>query len=274
VQVRTRTWLSLVIAVSLLFIVASRFAVFDPLENAAQSTAAPIESSLRDATRPLADFVNNLTDVDRLTGDNQALREENERLLREIARLRESEREAQQFRQLVDIRGAEAEGVLIEAHVFAREPSNLQDRIAIDRGTSDGVRKDMIVLSPLGSLVGIVTEALDDVAWVTLITDPSSAISALIQESRVQGVVVGAADGTLTMEFVEETADVKQGDLVLTSAIGGRVPPGELIGQVVRVESAAQELFKSVRVQPLADFSRLERVLVLESFLPSERGGE
>jgi rod shape-determining protein MreC len=268
VQVRTRTWLSFVVVASLLFIVASRFAVFDPLENATQATASPIESALRDATRPLADFVNNLTDVDRLTGENQSLREENERLVGEVARLRESERELQQVRQLVGVRGDTGEDRFVEADVFAREPSNSQDRIAINKGRSDGVRKDMIVLTSQGSLIGIVTNALDDVAWVTLITDPSSAISARIQESRVEGVVVGAADGTLEMEFVDETADVKEGDVVITSAIGGRVPPGEVIGQVVEVERTAQELFQSVRVQPLADLSRLESVLVLESFQP------
>ena len=88
----------------------------------------------------------------------------------------------------------------------------------------------------------------------------------------MQGVVVGAADGTLTMEFVEETADVKEGDLVTTSGVGGRHPPGELIGQVVEAERAAQQLFQQVRVQPLADLSRLESVLVLTSFLPLEAG--
>ena len=101
-------------------------------------------------------------------------------------------------------------------------------------------------------------------------TDQTSAISALIQESRVQGVVVGSADGTLNMEFVEETADVKEGDLVLTSGLGGDHPSGELIGQVVKVGRAPQELFQEVRVQPLADLTRIETVLVLTSFVPQD----
>ncbi len=271
-QVRTRTWLSVVVAASVLFLAASRFAIFDPLENAAQSVAAPVESALQDATRPAADFVNNLTDINRLTGENQTLREEKERLLAEIARLQEAEQELQQVQQLLELRGTGTGDSFIAANVFAREPNNLQERIAIDRGRADGLREDMIVLTKQGSLVGTVSRVLDDVAWVTLITDPSSAVSGLIQDSRVQGVVVGAADGTLTMEFVEETADVKEGDLVLTSGIGGRHPTGELIGQIVDVERSAQELFQAVRVQPLADFSRLEGVLVLDSFLPLEAG--
>jgi rod shape-determining protein MreC len=128
----------------------------------------------------------------------------------------------------------------------------------------------MIVLTEQGSLVGSVTDVLHDHAWVTLITDPSSAVSAMVQESRVQGVVSGAADGSLRMEFVEETADIQEGNLLLTSGIGGRYPQGEPIGRIVKVERAGQELFQEVEVQPLADLSRLESLLVLTSFVPVE----
>jgi rod shape-determining protein MreC len=72
------------------------------------------------------------------------------------------------------------------------------------------------------------------------------------------------------MEFVSEAADVKEGDLVLTSGVGGRYPQDELIGQVVGVEKAAQDLFQSVRIKPLADLSRLEGVLVQTGFEPRE----
>ena len=271
-HVRTRTWLSVVVLASLLFIAASRLAIFDPLENAVLSVAAPIESALRSASRPVADFVNNLTDINRLSDENQSLREENERLTAEAARLRETERELQQLEQLLNLRGGRPEDRFVAAHVFAREPNNQQDMIAIDRGRADGLEEDMIVLTQQGSLVGTVSRVLDDVAWVTLITDSSSAVSAAIQASRVQGVVVGSTDGTLTMEFVEETADVKEGDLVLTSGIGGSYPPGELIGLVGEGDRAAQELSQAVHVQPLADPSRLETVLVLTSFLPLAAG--
>ncbi len=269
-HVRTRTWLSFVVAASLLLMVGSRFAFFEPLENAALQVAGPVETALRDATRPVADFVNNFTDVNRLSDENHALRTENERLAAANARLQEVEGENRQLRALLDIRPLLTEQDLVPANVFAREPSNLEDLIAIDRGRADGLREGMAVLTRQGSLVGSISRVLDNVAWVTLITDPTSAVGALIQESRAQGVVVGAPNGTLTMEFVQEAAEVKEGDLVLTSGIGGRHPAGELIGQVVEVEGASQELFQTVRVQPLADLSRLEAVLVLASFLPQE----
>jgi rod shape-determining protein MreC len=269
-QVRTRTWLSFVVAASVLFIIASRFAIFDPLEDATLSVAAPIESGLRDATQPFADFISHLTDINRLSDDNQSLKEENERLLAELARLHEVEIRNQELEQLLNLRGQRAGEALLASSVFAREPNNLQDLVAIDRGASDGVAEGMVVLTQQGSLVGSVTRVLDHSAWVTLITDQTSAVSAVIQASRVQGVVAGSTDGNLTMEFVEGTADVNAGDLVLTSGIGGSYPPGEVIGKVTNVERTAQELFQSVRVEPLAALERLEGVLVLTSFVPQQ----
>lgn len=272
IRVRTRTWFALVVSASLLFMLGSRFTMFDPFENAALTVASPIETGLRDATRPVADFFNNLTNVNRLSDENQSLREENERLRVQAAQLQGADTELTQLEQLNSIREAKPNDTFVGANVFANDTNNERRVLAIDRGKSDGVQEGMVVITRQGSLIGSVTRALDDVAWVTLVTDPTAGVSAIIQSSRVQGVVAGSPDGTLTMEFVEDTGDVKEGDLVMTSGIGGRHPPGEVIGRVVEVSSAAQELFQSVRVEPLADLEHLESVLVLDSFLPAEPG--
>jgi rod shape-determining protein MreC len=271
-RVRTRTWFAVVVAASLLFLLGSRFAMFDPLENAVMVVAGPIDEGLRDVTRPVADFVNNVTDINRLKDENQSLREENERLQEQVASLQDADAQRQQLELLNNIRQAKPDDAFVSADVIAREPSNSQDMIAIDLGKGDGLAEGMIVITRQGSFVGSITRVLDDVAWVTMITDPTAGVSAVIQSSRVQGVVVGSPDGTLTMEFVEDTADVKEGDLVLTSGIGGRAPAGEVIGRVVDVRNPAQDLFQSVHVEPLADLSHLEGVLVLTSFLPLEPG--
>lgn len=271
-HVRTRSLLGFVVIAGALLLLGSRFAFLDPLENAALNVTSPIASGLQTVTRPVADFVNNLSDINRLSDENQALREENERLRGEIERLQEVEIEAQDLRQLLELREGSADDTFVEANVFLREPSNARQSIAIDRGAQDGLVEGMVVLTRQGSLIGTVTRVLDDVAWVTLITDPTSAVSARVQASRVEGVVVGEPDGSLRIEFVERTADVKQGDLVITAGIGGNYPPGELIGRVVEVDRAAQELFQGVRVEPLASLRRLEAVLVLTSFLPLDVG--
>jgi rod shape-determining protein MreC len=259
-----------VVAAGVAFILVSRIGIFDPVENVTLQVTSPIESTLQDATRPVADFLTNVTDVNRLTDENQDLREENERLTTELALLREIEAENQRLQQLLEIRTRRPGDTFVAADVFASDPNNAGDAIAIDRGIDDGVEEGMIVLTQQGSLVGRVSRVLDDVAWITLVTDPSSAVGALIQGSRAQGVVAGSTDGSLEMEFVEATANVREGDLVLTSGIGGSFPRGEVIGRVVNVEGSAQELFQNVAVEPVADLTRLESVLVLTSYQQRE----
>lgn len=271
-QARTRTWFGFIVLASLLFLAASRVALFGPLEDGALTVAAPIESGLRNAARPVADFINNITDINLLSNENQALRDENERLIAENARLSEAEQELQQLQGFMNLRGVAEGETFIRADVFAVEPSNSQQLIAIDRGSAHGIRQEMLVLTQQGSVVGTISRVLEHAAWVTLVTDQTSAIGALIQESRAQGVVVGSPDGTLTMDLVRETADIKAGDLVLTSGLGGQHPPNEVIGEVVDIQRTPQQLFQEVRVEPLADLSRLETVLVLSSFVPLDTG--
>jgi rod shape-determining protein MreC len=131
------------------------------------------------------------------------------------------------------------------------------------RGVASSARS-----SPSTVPCNVITETFDDYAWVTLITDPKSAVSAMVQESRAEGVVAGNYDGELTMEFVGQGAVVKSGDFVITSGVGGGYPPNVVIGRVSGVTKTEQDLFQHVRVDHLASLSGLENVLVLTSFVP------
>ena len=129
------------------------------------------------------------------------------------------------------------------------------ERVAINRGRDDGIRTGMPVVTEGSTLVGTVTSVASNHAWVTLITDVDSAVSSLLLESRAQGVVAGGYDRRLSMEFVEQTAAVREGDTVVTSGLGGTYPPDLVIGKVTRVSANRQELFRSVTVEPLASLS-------------------
>jgi len=82
-------------------------------------------------------------------------------------------------------------------------------------------------------------------------------------------VLSGRLGKQLSLDFVAQSADVKAGDTVVTSGLGGNYPNALLVGRVVKVEGTTQDLFRTISVEPVASFSRLESVLVLTSFLPS-----
>jgi len=265
---RTLAWTSFIAIAAFVLMAASRLAILDPVENVTLDVTSPLQTGLSSLTRPVADWVNNITDAGALSEENRRLREENERLTNELARAREESVERQAAEDLAAVKQQFPEDTFLASNVVSRDSSNARAIIAIDSGTSDGVRKGMIVVSEGRSLVGTVTKTFDDYSWITLITDPKSAVSALVQESRSDGVVSGNYDGSLVMDFVGQGAAVKVGDFVTTSGVGGRYPPGVVIGRIADVQKTDQDLFQKVHVDHLASLSKLERVLVLTSFQP------
>jgi rod shape-determining protein MreC len=265
---RTLAWTGFIAMAALLLMASSRLTILDPVENVTLNVTSPLQSVMRSVTRPIADWVNNITDAGTLSHDNERLRAENERLTNDLARAREDAVQQQNAQDLQAVRAQFPNDVFLAAGVVSRDSSNVRSVIAIDRGRSDGVREGMIVVSEGRSLVGTISKTFDDYSWVMLITDPKSAVSAIVQESRAEGVVAGNYDGALNMEFVGQRASVKQGDFVLTSGVGGGYPAGIVIGRVSTVQKTDQDLFQSVEVDHLASLSSLEHVLVLTSFEP------
>jgi len=265
---RTLVWTGFIAVAAFALMAASRLTILDPVENLTLNVTSPVQSAIRNATQPVADWVNSITDARALSAENKRLRADNERLTTDLARAQEADVQAQSVQGLDQIRQQFPNDTFLPASVVSRDASNLRSLVAINKGRNDGVAEGMIVVTEGSSLVGTVTRVYDDYAWIMLITDPKSAVAAIVQESRAEGVVAGNYDGALDMEFVGQGAAVKQGDFVITSGVGGGYPPGVVIGRVAAVGSTEQELFQSVKVDYLASLTRLEKVLVLTSFKP------
>jgi rod shape-determining protein MreC len=266
---RTLAWTGFIAIAAFVLMAASRLTLLDPVENLTLNVTSPIQSAMRDATRPIADWVNNITDARGLSEENKRLRDENERLTNELTRAREAEVQAQNAQDLDAVRKQFPNDTFLSASVVSRDASNLRSLVAIDRGRADGVKEGMIIVTEGRSLVGTVSKVYDDYSWIMLITDPKSAVSAIVQESRAEGVVAGNYDGALNMEFVGQGAAVKKGDFVITSGVGGGYPPGIVIGRVADTGKTEQDLFQRVAVDYLASLTKLEHVLVLTSFEPN-----
>ena len=133
--------------------------------------------------------------------------------------------------------------------------------VTINKGTSDGLRRDLAVLAPAGVVGRVVTPSRRN-AKVQLLVDRSAAAGALIERSRAQGVVVGTGESRLRLDYVSEVFDVVTGDVVVTSGIDGIYPKGFVIGRVVAVERSGGA-YRLISVEPAVDFSTLEDVLVV-----------
>lgn len=205
-----------------------------------------------------------LTDAHR---ENDALKHELQ-ILR--VRLQEERAQAQRtdsLRQLLELR-ERADLDTMAAEVIAAAASPDFRTVTIDKGTREGLKTDMAVISPAG-VVGRVILPSGRAAKVQLLIDRNAAAGGLIERTRVQGVVEGFGDGSLRMEYVPGTADVKLGDLVVTSGIDGIYPKGFVIGTIEQVERGSAG-YHLITVRPAVDFTRLEEVLVVRT-LPASR---
>jgi len=196
----------------------------------------------------------------------QSVRSDNEQLRNEVAQLQVALQQqralAQQSRTLVDLLKLR-EGTKLDtvaAGVIAGSASPDFRTLTIDKGSADGLRPDMAVIAPAGVVGRIITPSAR-AAKVQLLIDRNAAAGAIVERSRAQGVVEGTG-GSLQLNYVSGTADVKSGDVVSTSGIDGIYPKGFVIGQIESVERVAGA-FGAIVIRPAVDFSSIEAVLVV-----------
>lgn len=240
-QVTTRTGVPL--------LQVATFGAFAELQRVTMTTVSSVRGVWTD-----------YVDLTAVQQENAALRRENQTLRVRLQEERAVAQRTESLRQLLELR--ERAGVeTIAAEVIGAAPAPDVRSYSIDKGSSDGVRKDMAAISPAG-VVGRVILPSARAAQVQLLIDRNAAAAALIERTRAQGIVLGQHSDTLVMEYVPGTADVRRGDLVVTSGIDGIYPKGFVIGTVELVERGPGS-FHRISVRPAVDFSRLEEVLIV-----------
>lgn len=270
---RLFVWATVVVLVSVVGIKGSQSGFLSPVEGTLLQPLAPVQRFLSGIAQPLADFVTNVGRYGELRAENQRLRTENERLRSENAELQEARHEVQELEALLDVRESFRQQQPVAARVIGSDPSHLRRVVAIDRGRDAGLREGMVVVGKGGSLVGRLERVYDDYAFVRLITDHQSSVTAMVEGSRVTGLVNGSAEGTLSLDMVPPGTNVPVNANVITSNMGGNFPDALLIGRVSRVESDPSRQFQKIQVEPALDFNSLEFVLVLTGFQPRTVGG-
>jgi rod shape-determining protein MreC len=206
-------------------------------------------------------------DVTTLRQNNSDLEAENSRLQVQIVELQQQVTEAQLLSTLVDYERRHVDNQYTAASVIARDVSPFMHYIIIDRGSDDGLRKGMPVITQQG-LVGNIAAVTAGAARVQLINDPGSSINVLLQQSNEEAVLKGLITGEIELDMVSKNASIQPGDLVMTSGLGGNYPANLVIGQVVTIRNEASALFQTASVQPAVDFSQLEIVLIIINFQP------
>lgn len=204
-------------------------------------------------------FANEIVQLHR---ENKRLSEKTYYLEHELLTFKEMKQENLRLKKLLEFKQT-GEAKTISAQVIARDLSHWNYYVVINKGSRDGVKMDMPVVTGEG-LVGKVVGLTLYSARVILLIDPESRVSALVQETRDVGLVEGVGQPALRMTYLDLRAGVQIGQTVISSGFGGIYPKGIPIGQIVQIGEEKGQMSLYAIIQPFVAFSKLEEVLCVQ----------
>lgn len=220
------------------------------------------------ASKPFKGLGNVFTN---LTADQESLSDlqaQNDELKSENAQLKEYQQTAEQLQDLLKLQNT-YNLKSVGANIISKASDSWSSTVTIDKGSMSGLSVGMPVTDAAG-VIGQISECGLTSSTVRLISDENSSVSALVQSSRAQGMLVGSADGTLHLRLIRTDQNVKVGDIVVTSGLGGVYPKGLMLGTVSSVERTDGSLYYEISVNPSSS-GNYESVLVITSLTDDQQ---
>jgi len=251
----------LIFSLAVLSYSAARLSETGFLRKVVLEAAAPVEDAVNVSLNGLHDAWKRYLFLVGLEDENRRLRKQNAALSEQLNRHREGYIEGMRLRKLLKLK-EDLPNRAVAARVVDRSRTSLFKTILINKGTADGLRVGLPVLSEQG-VVGRIIETAWHASQVLLLIDENSNIDVLIQRSRAQGILQGAGPAGGNLKYISRVEEVQAGDVVLSSGLTGVFPKGLLIGVVTGASRKGEGLFQKIDVAPAVDFGKVEEVLAL-----------
>ena len=270
-------WVLLILA--LVLIVLSESGALGPVEGVLSFVVAPVERAVSAIVKGVGSVAGDTRDVAELQQRVAELASANEALVQENFRLREYQAENEELRRQLNFHQENPTygsiGVDVMEHgctifpcgtVVGQDTNPYLRFVIITVGSQHGVAVGMPVVTGGAAMIGRIARSSPNLSYVQLINDPASLVVAMLQQSRVMGVVEGTEEGRLLMTNILPDEEVAEGETIITSSIGGMLPRGLILGQVESVTYLESDLFQQAVIRPAVDFRRVETVLVITDF--------
>jgi rod shape-determining protein MreC len=233
-------------------------------ERVVFSVFSPVNSGVASVFQGIGSIWKNYFGLHRVQKENQRLQEDVFRLNQENSLLRSILRTYKTEKEMLGLLH-QLEGGILSARVVGLDASNIWKSLVINKGSLDGVKKDMVVLDKKGHLVGRVVDPVTfKQSRVQMITDSQSGVHVVPQEKNIPGVINGTGNGQCMLEFILATDNsIAEGDRLITTGLDGIYVPGVLVGHVVSVVENIS-LFKEIKVEPAFKIKDLDLLAIIK----------
>jgi len=230
-------------------------------ERSVLTLTAPLHGGIAAANRAIVGVWDDYVDLVNVRQENKELRESVKTLNARLLESRETLLANERLQKLLELKSS-LNAPVLAASVIGEDGAPWFKTLTINRGSADGLQEGMPVVAAEG-VVGRVVKVSANSSRVLLLTDNASSVAGTIQRSRARGVVKGKGSGRCSLEFTLREEDVKVGDTIITSGVGGVFPKGLAVGEVAMVKKGEYGIFQTIEVQPAVNITRLEEVIVL-----------
>jgi len=198
--------------------------------------------------------------------ENEELKKENIFLKSKINEIKRLEEENLSLRKLLDLDISE-EADFIEAEVITGKQ---KDTLLLNKGAEDGLRKGMPALTEENILIGRIGQVFGNFSELTLISKKDFTFSVILSAEEILEVAKGIGDSMLKIESLAKKGEIKEGDIVSSSAVGGIFPSGILVGEITEVEKRKSKSLEEYRLEPYFKNIRIKKVFLIKNFSPNE----
>ncbi len=261
---------SLVVLIALIFFQLILISTQVPLgygenyfEKAVFSIFSPVQHGIISLSRSIGELWKNYFYLQNVQSQNRKMKDEMFFLRQESNLLRNALENLRSAKEIEESLLRLHENILV-AQVIGLDASNFYKSAVINKGSLDGLKKDMIVLDKNGSLVGRIINPVGlKESRVQLITDNESGVGVFSQSKEVMGILSGDDKGNCFLEYIHVTTeDIYEGEDIITSGKDGLFPSGLKVGKIVSITTSTS-LFKQVKIEPYFDIRDLDQVAVI-----------
>lgn len=231
------------------------------------SVISPLQKIIYKANDKLKGSLDFLINFSNVKQENQELREKNAELENKLVEYNRMKDENTQLRSMFDYSQDNQNYNYLGCNIVGYSGGNISNGYIIDKGTNDGLKKDMIIITSVG-LVGKITKADTNFSIVQTIMNENIAVAAMVESTRqttgiLQGGVNSKNEKLVTLSNIPMDSEIKEGDVILTSGLGGMYPKEIRIGEVISIDIDSVGLMKKALVRPYVDFDKLDGVFVV-----------